>query len=476
MRPLWTVAEVVKATGGRPEGLSDGPLGDVSIDSREIAPDALFVAIKGDRLDGHDFVGKALEAGAAAAIVSEEHFRALGGERLIVVPDPLRALRDLGAAARARNRGQIIAVTGSAGKTTTKEAIRVALAAAGLTHASLKSFNNHWGVPLTLARMPAETQFGVFEIGMNHPGEITPLVKLVRPHVAVITTVAAAHLEFFDSVAGIAAAKAEIFEGLEPGGVALLNADHQWLHILFGHAREARVGRIVTYGYDESADWRIAAVEMRAGQTIAEVSHEGEKIGLSLRVPGRHMVANAVAALAVAALSGEGTRRAAAALADFGAPEGRGLTLRLGKEPKPLLLVDESYNANTASMQAAMEVYSTTAAPGGDKVLVLGDMLEMGPQGPALHAALAEAALATRADRIYLVGPVMAALAEALEKHAAAGATGPRLAHFAAVEEARDAVLAGLAYGDAVMVKGSKGVRLASLVQAIRERFESVSA
>jgi len=220
MRPLWTVAEVVKATGGRPEGLSDGPISSISIDSRDIAPEALFVAIRGDVHDGHDFVGKALEAGATAALVSEAYHAAHGGKNLIVVLDTLKALEQLGIAARARNRGQIVAVTGSAGKTTTKEAIRTVLAAYGETHYSIKSFNNHWGVPLMLARLPREAQFGVFEIGMNHAGEITPLVRMVRPHIAVITTVAAAHLEFFNSVADIAAAKAEIFLGLEPGGTA----------------------------------------------------------------------------------------------------------------------------------------------------------------------------------------------------------------------------------------------------------------
>ena len=197
MLPLWTVAEAVAATGGRPEGLSDGPLGSVSIDSREIEAEALFVAIKGDKLDGHDYVEAALTAGAAAALVSEEWFKAHGGTKLIVVPDPLEALRALGRAARARSKAIVVAVTGSAGKTTTKEAIRTVLSEAGLTHWSIKSFNNHWGVPLMLARLPREAQYGVFEIGMNHAGEITPLVQMVRPHIAVITTVAAAHLEFF---------------------------------------------------------------------------------------------------------------------------------------------------------------------------------------------------------------------------------------------------------------------------------------
>jgi UDP-N-acetylmuramoyl-tripeptide--D-alanyl-D-alanine ligase len=461
---LWTVAEIVAATGGRPEGLSDGPISSISIDSREIAPDALFVAIKGENFDGHDFVGAALGNGASAALVSEAFHARNGGHNLIVVPDALEGLIALGRAARARSRAQIIAVTGSAGKTTTKEAIRTALAAAGETHASIKSFNNHWGVPLMLARMSRQAQFGVFEIGMNHPGEITPLVKLVRPHIGVITTVAAAHLQFFNSVADIAAAKAEIFMGLEPGGTAVLNADHDYLHILFNLARKAGVGRIVTYGFDESADWRIEHAQTIGSVTMAEVIHQGERLGLTLQVPGRHMVANAVAALAVAHLSGESTRVALDALAKFGAPEGRGETTRLGPTEKPLILVDESYNANLASMAAAMEVYAGQKPAGGAKVLVLGDMLELGPQGPELHASLKDKVLATGATRIFLVGPAMTSLAAAIRDDAV-------VSHAQAVDEISETILASLAYGDAVMVKGSKGVRLSGLVQAIRDRF-----
>jgi UDP-N-acetylmuramoyl-tripeptide--D-alanyl-D-alanine ligase len=464
MRPLWTVAEVVAATGGRPEGLADGPLGSVSIDSRDIEPEALFVAIKGDSHDGHDFVGKALEQGAAAALVSEAFHARQGGERLIVVPDPLEALRKLAEAARARSRALIVAVTGSAGKTTSKEALRTALSAAGQTHASVRSFNNHWGVPLTLARLPQDAQFGIFEIGMNHAGEITPLVRLVRPHIAVITTVAAAHLEFFNSVAEIAAAKAEIFLGLEPGGTAVLNGDHAYLHILFGKAREAEVGRIVTYGFDESCDWRISRYEDMGDKTFVSVDHDGQRVELVLKVRGRHMAANAVGALAVASLAGEGTQVAAAALAAFGAPEGRGETLRLGPADTPLLLVDESYNANVASMAAALGVFAGSSAPGGRKLLVLGDMLELGPTAPELHAGLAPAVLATGAERIYLVGTAMAGLAEALGEGRVAGRADK-------VEELADAIVSDLALGDAVMVKGSNGVRLSRLVARIRERF-----
>lgn len=472
MAALWTVAEIVKATGGRPEGISDGPISAITIDSREVPPEALFVAIKGDTHDGHDFVGKAIEAGAAAALVSEAYFTRSGGQNLIVVLDPLKALEQLAVAARARSRAMIIAVTGSAGKTTTKEAMRTVLSAAGQTHWSIKSFNNHWGVPLMLAGLPREAQFGVFEIGMNHAGEITPLVKLVRPHVAVITTVAAAHLQFFNSVADIALAKAEIFNGLEPGGTALLNADHEYLHILFAQAREAGVSRIVTYGFEENSDWWIAGVTQLDNRMAADVRHDGQSYHLRLNVPGRHMMANAVAALAVSQLAGEGTKVALDALGEFGAPEGRGLTLKLGPRKNPLLLVDESYNANVASMNAALDLFREAKAPSGKKVVVLGDMLEMGPQGPLLHAGLADVVLKSGATGIFLVGPVMRALADELAQRAGRDRDMPGVTHVQTVEEIGEPLFAALAYGDAVMVKGSKGVRLASLVKTIRERFE----
>jgi UDP-N-acetylmuramoyl-tripeptide--D-alanyl-D-alanine ligase len=462
---LWTVAEVVAATGGRPENLDDGPISAVSIDSRDIVPEALFIAIRGDSRDGHDFVVNALSTGAAAAIVSEDYFAARGGDNLIVVPDTLKALQDLGAAARARSRAEIVAVTGSAGKTTTKEAIRTVLGSIGETHASVKSFNNHWGVPLTLARMPREAQFGVFEIGMNHPGEITPLVRLVRPHIAVITTVAAAHLEFFASIADIAAAKAEIFLGLEPGGAAVLNADHDYLHILFNKARHAGVGRVVTYGFDETADWRVSDVETLPTRTIAQLHHAGEVYGLSLQVPGRHMVANAVAAVVVAYLAGEGTAAPLRALAGFSAAQGRGEIIRLGPPGKPLLLVDESYNANLASMTAALDVYAAVRPPAGKKVLVLGDMLELGARSAELHATLKDVVLRSCPDKVFLVGSPIESLARALHDEV-------ETAHGVSVEAMSDTILAGLAHGDSVMVKGSKGVRLADLVQAIRNRFK----
>jgi UDP-N-acetylmuramoyl-tripeptide--D-alanyl-D-alanine ligase len=468
MQPLWTVAEAVAATGGRPEGLSDGPLSSVSIDSREIAPEALFVAIKGDTFDGHDFVEAALANGASAALVSEDWNRNHPGEKRIVVADPLEGLRALGRAARTRSRALIVAVTGSAGKTTTKEAIRSVLAAAGPTHFSIKSFNNHWGVPLMLARLPREAQFGVFEIGMNHAGEITPLSKLVRPHVAVVTTVAAAHLEFFPSISDIARAKAEIFEGLEEGGTVVLNCDHDYLHILFERARERGVGKIITYGYDEEADYRIAQPEVAGARTFARVALGSDAFDLNLQVRGRHMIANATAALIVAQVAGLDRYAALRELAEFGAAEGRGQTVRVGPYDRPILLVDESYNANVASMNAAMEVFGMVAPPGGKKVLVLGDMLELGEQGEELHRSLKNAVLATGATRVFLVGKAIEPLAEVLDDALVAGRARR-------IEDLLEPILSSLAFGDAVMVKGSKGVRLASLVAEIKRRF-SVAA
>ncbi|WP_210258553.1 MULTISPECIES: UDP-N-acetylmuramoyl-tripeptide--D-alanyl-D-alanine ligase [unclassified Devosia] len=461
MPALWTRDALLQATGGRMVGTVGASIGSVSIDSRDLGPDALFVAIKGDRFDGHDFVAQALANGAAAALVSEGRGEQDG---CIVVPDALEGLRDLARAARARSEALLVGVTGSVGKTTTKEAIRTVLEAAGPTHASIKSFNNHWGVPLMLARMPAEAQFGVFEMGMNAAREIAPLSQLVRPHVAVITNVAAAHLENLGSLEAIAAAKAEIFEGLEPGGTAVLNADHPQIELLLEAARKVGVQRVITYGFTENCDWRILETDLQVQGSTATLEHAGERISLHLNTPGRHMVVNAVAALIVADLAGMGREAAVAALASFGAQPGRGQRLLLGDPERPLLLIDESYNANTASMTAALDVFAAQPAPGGRKLLVLGDMRELGAQSAALHASLAEAVLRSGAERIYLVGPEMAALATTL-------GAGRVACHTQTAAEMGMIVLNDLASGDAVMIKGSNGVGLAGVVEKIRGHF-----
>ena len=459
-QPLYTIGDILTATGGRADIDPSTQINSISIDSRELGPDALFVAIKGDRFDGHDFVDKALENGAVAALVSRGE-----GERRIVVPDALEGLRDLARAARTRSRAIVVGVTGSVGKTTTKEAIRVVFEAAGETHASIKSFNNHWGVPLMLARFPEDAQFGVFEMGMSAPDEIRPLAQLVRPHIAVITTIAAAHLEAFGSLDGIARAKAEIFAGLEPGGTAVLNADHPQLRVLLDEANAAGVANIVTYGVARGADWCITETETAADKSFATIEHDGARFALVLNVPGRHMIANATAALAVAHLAGIEPDVALRALAGFGAQPGRGQRSLLGPSDKPLLLIDESYNANTASMTAALDVFAAQAAPAGRKVVILGDMLELGPQSASLHASLAPAVTASGAERVYLVGAEMAALAAALGPARVAG-------HTQTAADIADIVLYDLAYGDAVMIKGSNGVGLADIVDKIRKRFE----
>ncbi len=459
-QPLYTIAEILAATGGSSDLAPDTSINSVSIDSRELGPDALFVAIKGDRFDGHDFVDKALENGAVAALVSRGE-----GERRIVVADALEGLCGLARAARARSRAMVVGVTGSVGKTTTKEAIRVVFEAEGDTHASIKSFNNHWGVPLMLARFPQAAQFGVFEMGMSGPDEIRPLARLVRPHIAVITTIAPAHLEAFGSLDGIARAKAEIFAGLEPGGTAVLNADHTQLGVLLDEANAAGVANIVTYGEARGADWCTTETETAADRSFATIEHDGERHALVLNVPGRHMIANATAALAVAHLAGIEPAVALQALAGFGAQPGRGQRTLLGPSEKPLLLIDESYNANTASMTAALDVFAAQAAPAGRKVVILGDMLELGPQSASLHASLVPAVSASGAERIYLVGREMAALAAALGPKRVAG-------HTQTAAEMADIVLDDLAYGDAVMIKGSNGVGLAAIVDKIRKRFE----
>lgn len=459
-QPLFILDAILAATNGRAESVSARSIDSITIDSREIGQDALFVAIKGDRFDGHDFVDTALANGAVAALVS----RGSGAGR-IHVANPLGGLVDLARAARERSRALIVGVTGSVGKTTTKEALRIVFEAAGQTHASIKSFNNHWGVPLMLARMPEATQFGVFEMGMNAPDEIRPLSRLVRPHIAVITTIAPAHLEKLGSIEAIAHAKAEIFEGLEPGGTAVINADHPQIGLLLDAANAAGVGKVVTFGFSRGVDWQILEAETAGDRSFATVVNGNERYALAIGVAGRHMLSNATAALAVATLAGVDPSIALKALAGFGPQPGRGQRILLGNTEKPLLLIDESYNANTASMTAALDVFGTVSVPGGKKVVVLGDMLELGEAGPSHHAGLAAAVAASAPDAVYLVGANMAHLADALPQHIFSR-------HFTSTELATPELLAALAYGDAVMVKGSNGVGLSRLVAAVKDTFQ----
>jgi len=351
---LWTVDALAAAMQAERAGALPQAVGGLSIDSRSIAPGEAFFAIKGDIHDGHDFVAGALANGAGLAVVA----RAKRGEvpknaALLVVPDVLAGLRDLAAAARTRSSAKIIAVTGSVGKTSTKEALRLALARDGEVHASVASFNNHWGVPLSLARLPQAARYGVFEIGMNHAGEITPLVRLVRPHIAIITTVAPVHLEFFPSVEAIADAKAEIFLGLEPGGVAVINRDNAQFARLEQRAREASIARIVTFGEHAKAEARLLRFALQPEGSTVEADILGEHVAYKVGAPGKHLVLNSLAVLAAAKLAGAELALAALALADQAPAVGRGTRIALGVPGGDAVLIDESYNANPLSMRAA---------------------------------------------------------------------------------------------------------------------------
>lgn len=461
--PLWTIEELIAATGGTLHGEVTKRLDAVTIDSRAVGAGDIFVAIKGERHDGHDFVATALQAGAGLGLVSRVTPEMLAaGPVLEVAEDPLRGLENMGLAARARCAGQVIAVTGSVGKTSTKEMLRVALSASGQTHASAASFNNHWGVPLTLARMPRETAFGVFEIGMNHAGEITPLVGMVRPHVSIITTIAASHLGNFASLDEIADAKAEIFTGVTPGGHAVISRDTPYFERLASAAKAAGVANIVSFGKHAEADVRMERVALLPECCCITANVMGETIIYKLGLPGEHMAVNSLAVLAAAKLAGADLARAALALASAKPAKGRGVRETLAIGAGELLLIDESYNANPASVTAALNLLGAAQpGKGGRRIAVLGDMLELGEKSAELHAGLFEAMDAAKVDVLYAAGPLMANLWQRTPERR-------RGAYAATSGELRDALLAGLRPGDVVMVKGSLGSRMGPLAEAIR--------
>jgi UDP-N-acetylmuramoyl-tripeptide--D-alanyl-D-alanine ligase len=466
-RLLFTPEDLAAATGGHLAGAPQ-PVAGISIDTRSLRPGDAFFAIAGENADGHAYVEAALAAGAALCVVAREKAAAFAADaRLLLVDDVLRALEDTGRAGRARSRAGIVAVTGSVGKTTTKEALRLALSADGETHASAASYNNHWGVPLSLARLPPEARYGVFEIGMNHPGEITPLVRMVRPQVAIITTVEPVHIAQFNSVEEIADAKAEIFDGLEPGGTAVLNLDNPHVARLKASAEAKGVGRILTFGAADGADVRLTDVALKPHCSVAVVDVMGTPITLKVGMPGRHIVQNMLAVLAAAKLVGADLALAALALARLKPPPGRGVPILLAVKGGEATLIDESYNANPASMRAAIDVLGRTpVGPRGRRIAVLGDMLELGANADALHAGLAEAIVADRIDQVFCCGPHMHALWQALPS----GRRGGYAVHATHLEPM---VAAAIRAGDTLMVKGSNGSRMGPLVKSLTERFRS---
>ncbi|MDC7785382.1 UDP-N-acetylmuramoylalanyl-D-glutamyl-2,6-diaminopimelate--D-alanyl-D-alanine ligase [Rhodoplanes sp. TEM] len=469
--PLWTVGDMAAAMSAEGSGPLPAAIVGLSIDSRTVSTGEAFFAIVGERLDGHDFVAKALANGAALAVVSQARRAEFPADApLLVVPDVLEGLRHLARAARARSPARVIAVTGSVGKTSTKEALRVALRADGETHASTASFNNHWGVPLSLARLPETARYAVFEIGMNHAGEITPLVALVRPHVAIVTTVEPVHLEFFPDVAAIADAKAEIFGGLEPGGAAVINRDNPHFERLKRRAAQAGVERIVSFGENAKADARLLKYALQDDGSTVEASILGSVVDYRIGAPGRHFVLNSLAVLAAASLAGADLALCALALAGQRPAAGRGTRMELAIPGGRALLIDESYNANPTSMRAALAVLGRAPVHGrGRRIAVLGDMLELGAAATGLHAGLAEAVVESGVDLVFCAGPLMRALWDALPADRRGGWA-------ANSEELEPQVLAEIQPGDAVMVKGSLGSRMGPIVKALARRYPAPAA
>ena len=468
-RPLWSRADVLAATGGEALGETlgeDWQATGVSIDSRSLAAGDLFVALPGPRYDGHDFVAQALTAGAAAALCQRRPDNLPPQSRLVIVPDSLAGLAALGRFARTRSEATCIAVTGSVGKTSTKEMLRHVLAAQAPAFASAASHNNHWGVPLTLARLPHEARYAVFEIGMNHPGEIRPLTRLVRPLVALVTTIAPAHVEYFpEGLAGIADAKAEIFEGLPPGGHAVINADAPMADRLIERAQAQRA-RIVTFGRSERATLRLVDCSLHATSSAVKARLGRETLDYCLSLPGEHMVMNSLGVLAAVRAAGADPVRAATAMAGLKSLKGRGLRQRLELPPGTHAggafdLIDDSYNANPTSMRAAFAVLAgANLGPGGRRIAVLGDMLELGTEAASLHHGLAQPLIAGNIDLVFCCGPAMRALYDALP-------TGRRGLWAPDSQSLAGLVAERLRPGDVVLVKGSLGSRMARVIERL---------
>jgi UDP-N-acetylmuramoyl-tripeptide--D-alanyl-D-alanine ligase len=469
--PLWSSGAMAEAMRASINGTLPEAVSGLSIDSRTISPGEAYFAIKGDVHDGHDFVAAALKAGAALAVIeAAQRDKFASDAPLLVVHDVLAGLVDLAHAARARLNAQVIAVTGSVGKTSTKEALRRVLGAQGETHASAASFNNHWGVPLSLARCPASVRFAIFEIGMNHAGEIEPLVKMVRPQVAIVTAVEQVHLEFFAGIEAIADAKAEIFAGVEPGGAVVINRDNSQFTRLRRRAKKLGISRIVSFGADTKSDARLLDVSLHAACSAVHANILGHDVTYKLGMPGRHMAMNSLAVLAAASLAGADLALAALSLSQIEPAAGRGVRRALEVANGEATLIDESYNANPASMAAALNVLGRAAiGPHGRRIAVLGDMLELGPTSAALHRGLVDAVKANHIDLVYCCGPLMRNLWNALS-------TGKRGGYAESAAGLEAQVVAAIRAGDAIMIKGSLGSKMKTIVSALEKRFPGKTA
>ena len=448
---LWVSTDVINATFGFAEAGYWQAHG-VSIDTRTLAPGDLFVALSGPNHDGHDHLDAAFRAGAAAALVHRLPSHAPGP--LVQVENTALALECLGNAARARSDAKIVAVTGSVGKTGTKEMLRLTLGLQAPTHATLGNLNNQLGAPLSLARMPRNTSYGVFELGMNHAGELTPLTRMVRPHVAVITAIEMAHAAFFADAQAIADAKAEIFLGLEPGGTAILPRDSAQYAYLAAKAQAAGIKKILSFGTDPQADAQLLGFQIEGDATHVSARLGDLPLNYTVGAVGSHWAANSLAVLlAVRALGGNVTQ-AAAALAQLSPPKGRGNRF----DSNGVRVIDDSYNASPASMNAAIAALAATS-PAARRIAVLGDMLELGDQAAALHAGLAQALIRWNIDLVFTAGSLMAHLHDVLPVSMRGG-------HAPSSDQIIAPLLAAVQPGDVVMIKGSAGSRMSRVVQA----------
>lgn len=462
MTDIWTETEAATATGGEISGSWRAT--GVSIDSRTVSPGDLFIAIEGENSDGHAWVGDALAKGAAAAMI---HRRVEGADptRLLVVEDTMAGLEALGRAARARMTAKVIGVTGSAGKTGCKEALRHCLeATSAQVHASERSYNNHWGVPLTLARAPRDAEFAIFEMGMNHPGEIAHLTDMVEPDVAIITTIAAAHMAAFNSLDDIADAKAEIFQSMGKDGTAIIPADLPQTKRLAASARNAGVGKLVTFGADDLATARLICARVKPDRSCVRAMIGETEAAYCVGLAGEHWVLNSLGVLAAIQAAGGDLGLAAPALGRLQPMDGRGARTAVETPNGPFTLIDDSYNANPASMRAALSVLGASEVSGdsrGRRIAVLGDMLELGPESSAMHSGLADAVLESGARKVFLCGPDMAALADRL-------ASEVETIHAPSSAELAPQIMQAIWPGDTVLVKGSLGSRMAVVVEALK--------
>jgi len=458
---IWTSTEAISATGGN--STSTWVAEGMSIDSRTLNKGDLFVALS-DVRDGHDFVEKAFEKGASAALVSRIPKNYEGKKPLLTVNSVQQALEDMARYRRRESRARIIAVTGSVGKTTTKELLRFVLSKQGKTHAAEKSYNNHWGVPLSLARMPKDTQFGVFEIGMNNPGEIMPLSRLVEPHVGIVTSVGTAHLAAFNDVNAIAREKAQIFRGLVERGTAIINGDLDTVGILEGAANSLGA-KIIKFGYGSKVDFQLKEIRFLAsGGTQFNFLVDGTEVVSKISARGEHFALNAMAVLAAVREIGGNEVTASLDLSSWTPQDGRGVLKKINldnrEEGFSFDLLDDSYNANPMSLMAGFKVVATMEGY-KRKVAILGDMLELGPDSPEIHSNLAGNPICRSVTQFHCIGPLMKNFYDRLPQE-------KRGIWVEKADEISSRLKEIVSVGDLVFVKGSKGSRAADVVENLK--------